>query len=158
VVGALLFAFRSRYQRITGPNSSTISILVGVVGGILAALLWVGLLLPFQDAHTGTAFDFPSFVMRVAAASLVVPFAEELLCRGFIQGFITQWQDARRAGGSIDDALEERSVREITPGAWTPLAVVLSSAAFAVGHSPSQMLAAFAFGVAMSALWIIRRD
>jgi CAAX prenyl protease-like protein len=158
VVGALLFAFRSRYQRITGPKSSLVSILVGVIGGVVAALLWVGLLLPFQDAHKGTAFDLPSFVMRLAAASLVVPFAEELLCRGFILGLITQWQEARRAGGSIDDVLDDRSVQEITPGAWTPLAVALSSAAFAIGHSPSQMLAAFGFGVAMSALWIIRRD
>jgi CAAX prenyl protease-like protein len=154
----LLLAFRARYARVTGPRSWKASVLIGVPAGVGAALVWVGLLLPFQDFRTGETFDAPAFLLRTAAATLVVPFAEELLCRGYILRLITQWQQARAAGRSIHDVLDYESVHEIQPGAWTPLAVVVSSAAFALGHSPPQMLAAFGFGVVMSCLWIGRRD
>ncbi len=157
--GATLWWFRSRYRRLTGPGSWSVSVLVGIVGGLAATLIWVATLLPFQDASAGEAFSFSAFLLRVAAATLVVPFVEELLCRGFILGLVTQWQEARRTGGNaLDEVLDNRSVNELRPGAWTPLAVVISSAAFAVGHAPPQMLAAFVFGVLMAALWIIRRD
>jgi membrane protease YdiL (CAAX protease family) len=85
---------------------------------------------------------------------------EELLFRGYLLGVVTQWQDARRAGAAdpLGATLDRRSVREIAPGAWSWAAVVLSSAAFALGHSPAQWLAAFAYGLLVAALWIARRD
>ena len=158
VVGALLLFFRSRY-RVRGPRSVGRSAAVGALAGVAAAFVWVGLLIPFRDAHAGDAFTLNAFLLRLAAAVVVVPFAEELLCRGFILGLITQWQEARRAGaGTIDEVLDRRSVHELRPDAATALSIALSSAAFAIGHSPPAMLAAFGFGVVMALLWVARGD
>jgi hypothetical protein len=49
-------------------------------------------------------------------------------------------------------------VTELEPGAWTPLAVGLSSVIFALGHSPAEYLAGVAYGLLMAGLWIVRRD
>ena len=38
------------------------------------------------------------------------------------------------------------------------LGVIVSVVAFAVGHAPAQWLAAFAYGLIMAGLWIVRRD
>jgi membrane protease YdiL (CAAX protease family) len=50
------------------------------------------------------------------------------------------------------------SIRTLAGGAWTALAVLASSAAFALGHAPVHWPAAFAYGLLMAALWIVRRD
>lgn len=157
--GLLVFLWK-RFQRITGPNSIGMSILVGIGAGLVGVVLWIALLLPFQSATDGEAFGAPAFALRLAAASLVVPFIEELLFRGYILGFVTQWQAARAAGTRqpFSFALDRQSVHEITPGAWTWAAVGISSAIFAAGHAPIQWPAAFAYGVLMSSLWIVRRD
>jgi membrane protease YdiL (CAAX protease family) len=100
------------------------------------------------------------FVFRVAAATLVVPLAEELLCRGYILGLVTQWWQARRAGSRAPfvEAFDKRSLHQLAPGAWTGVAVVVSALAFASGHAPAQWLAALAYGVLMASLWIVRGD
>jgi membrane protease YdiL (CAAX protease family) len=132
---------------------------VGCAAGVFGALLWVALLLPFQDARAGEPFALAAFLLRLTAATLVVPFAEELLCRGYILGVITQWQEARRSGkNALDVVLDERSVRELPPGACTWLAALVSSAAFALGHGSAQWLAAFGYGLLMAGLWRLRRD
>lgn len=160
VTGVLLVVLWKRFQPVTGPRPVAGSVLVGAVAGLVGVLVWIGLLLPFQDANTGTAFTAPAFALRVAAATLIVPFIEELLFRGYILGLVTQWQEARRSGAAhaFGVAFDKRSVHRIAPGAWTGLAVVLSSAAFALGHAPAQWLAAFGYGVLMAGLWILRRD
>jgi membrane protease YdiL (CAAX protease family) len=158
--GFLLVFFWRRYQSVVGPRPVLGSVLVGVGVGVVGVLVWVALVLPFQDAGAGSPFTAPEVALRIAAATLVVPFMEELLFRGYLLGVVTQWQDARRAGAAdpLGATLDRRSVREIAPGAWSWAAVVLSSAAFALGHSPAQWLAAFAYGLLMAALWIARRD
>jgi CAAX prenyl protease-like protein len=157
---ALLIYLRKRFQPIAGPRPVAGSVLVGAVAGLLGVLLWIALVLPFQDATAGEAFGAPAFALRVAAATLVVPLAEELLFRGYLLGLVTQWQQARRDGAAdaVSVALDRRSVQRIEPGAWTALAVLVSSAAFALGHSTAQWAAAFAYGLLMAGLWILRRD
>ena len=80
--------------------------------------------------------------------------------RGWLLGFAVEWDRARRAGAPrpLERALDERSVHALEPGAWTPLALGLSSAVFALGHAPAHWPAALAYGIAMCGLWIARRD
>ena len=157
--GGLLLAFRSRYQRLFGPRPWQTSVLVGCAAGVVGVFLWIAFLLPFQDAHAGEPFAFAAFLLRLSAAALIAPFAEELLCRGYILGVVTQWQEARRSGkNALDVVLDERSVQELPPGSCTWLAALVSSAAFALGHGSVQWLAAFAYGLLMAGLWRLRRD
>lgn len=160
VTAGLLWYFRKNYQPVRGPLSVSSSVMFGIVAGVAGVVLWIVLLLPFRGDATGEAFTFGGFLLRVAAAATVVPLAEELLCRGYILGVVTQWQEARRNGSqhAVSDVLDRKSVRSIKPGAATVLAVIISSAAFAVGHAPAQWLAAFGYGVAMAMLWVVRRD
>lgn len=160
VTGALLVFLWKRYQPVRGPRSARGSAGVGVLAGLLGVAVWIALVLPFQAPDEGIPFAAPEFLLRLAAASLIVPFVEELLFRGYVLGVIEQWQDARREGAPqpLSVALDRRSVHDIRPGAWTGLAVVLSAGAFALGHSPVHWAAAFAYGLLMAGLWILRRD
>ena len=84
-------------------------------------------------AATGDAYGARAFALRLAAATLIVPFAEELLCRGYILGLFTQWQQEKRSGkASFGDVIDSRSIHELPPGAWSWLI--------------------------MAGLWIVRRD
>lgn len=156
---SLLF-LRNRFQRISGPNSKLASVAVGVVAGVFGVLLWVALLVPFQDPSAGEPFTMVAFLLRLAAATLVVPLAEELLFRGYVLGIVTQWRTAQiaRESDPIGVTLDKLSVHEIAPGAWTVVAVLVSSAAFAMGHGPAQWVAAFGYGILMAGLWIARGD
>jgi membrane protease YdiL (CAAX protease family) len=160
VTGFLLVLLRKRYQSIVGPRPVLGSVLVGAGVGVVGVLVWIALVLPFQDASAGTPFTAPAVALRIVAATLVVPFIEELLFRGYLLGVVTQWQRARGSGSAdpLGVALDRSSVHEIEPGAWTRLAVVVSSIAFALGHAPGQWLAASAYGLLMAGLWIARRD
>jgi uncharacterized protein len=157
---ALLIAFRKRYRSFSGPRSRLASIAFGVVAGVVGVALWIALILPFHNARDGDALALQAFLFRVTAAALVVPFVEELLMRGYILGVITQWQQAKRQGikPAFDIVLDHQSVNNLAPGAATLLAVVGSSVAFMVGHATYQWPAAFAYGVLMAGLWIMRRD
>ena len=160
VTGLVLRAMWKHYPPLTGPRPVVGSALVGAGAGLLGVIVWIALVLPFQDARSGDPFDAPAFALRLSAATLLVPFIEELLFRRYILGFVTQWGEAHRSGisGAFSVALDQRSVRRLAPGAWTGAAVVLSSAAFALGHAPAQWIAAFAYGLLMAALWIARGD
>jgi membrane protease YdiL (CAAX protease family) len=160
VTGALLVFFWKRYQKVAGPRPVLGSALVGAGVGVVGVLVWIALVLPFQDANAGEAFTAPAVAIRIVAAMLVVPIVEELLFRGYLLGLVTQWQQAHRSGDAdpFGAAFDRASVQEITPGAWSWIAIVVSSAAFAVGHAPAQWLAAFAYGLLMAGLWIVRRD
>ena len=65
-----------------------------------------------------------------------------------------------RAGSKdpLGDALHDRSIRDVAPGAWTPAALAISTIAFAAGHAPGEWLAASAYGLLMAGLWIWRKD
>jgi membrane protease YdiL (CAAX protease family) len=157
---SLLLAFRKRFQKLRGPGSALASAAMGAAVGVLAVFLWIGLLVPFQDPSAGEPFTLQAFVLRLLAAVLVVPFAEELLLRGYVLGLFTQWHQARKAGlpRPFDEALDRRSVHLVEPGAWTLAAVLGSSLAFSLGHSPAQWPAAFGFSLLMAGLWVARGD
>ena len=72
-----------------------------------------------------------------------------------------RWQEARAAGisGAFDEVLERRSLNDVPAGAWTPLAVIISTLVFMAGHDPAtEWVAAAAYGALMASLWILRRD
>jgi CAAX prenyl protease-like protein len=160
LTAALLFAFRKRYRPLSGPRSPVGSVVFGVLAGLVGVLLWIALIVPFHNAREGDALALQAFLFRVTAAALLVPFVEELLMRGYILGVITQWQHAKRQGikSAFDDVLDRQSVNNLAAGASTYLAVIGSSVAFMVGHATYQWPAAFAYGVLMSGLWMVRRD
>ena len=160
VTGLMLWAMWKHFPALTGPRPVVGSVLLGAAAGLLGVVLWIALVLPFQDARSGDPFGAPAFALRLAAATLLVPLIEELLFRRYILGFVVQWQEAHRSGasGALGVTLDQRSVRQLAPGAWTGAAAVLSSVAFALGHAPAHWLAAFAYGLLMAALWIVRRD
>ena len=120
---------------------------------------WVALLLPFPNPEAKPWTD-QAFALRLVAAGTLVPVFEELLMRGFVLRFALQWDLVRREGAAdpLGVALDERSVNEVAPGAWTWAAVAVSTAAFALGHQAREWPAAVVFGLLMAWLWIRRKD
>ena len=159
VTGALLLWARRRWLPLCGPRPVAGSIAAGAVAGVVGLGLWVLLLAPFVDGPAG-AWSGPAWTLRLLAATLLVPFFEEQLLRGLVLRVVVQAQRARRGGASdpLHHALEEESVHDLEPGAWTWLALVVSSVLFAVGHPPREMPAALAYGLLMGGLWVWRRD
>ncbi|MFC1705315.1 type II CAAX prenyl endopeptidase Rce1 family protein [Planctomycetota bacterium] len=158
--GALLGVFWRRYVSLRGPGSRLTSCLTGVAAGVLGVGLWIGLLAPFVDATDGAPWSGRAFALRLLAAALLVPLFEELFLRGYVLRILVQWGRVRATGVTdpLGVVLFERSISSVQPGAWTATAVLLSSLAFALGHAPVQLPAAFAYGVLMACLWILRRD
>ncbi len=155
---ALVWA-RSRLGSLRGPRSARASAAVGLTAGLAGTALWVALLGPFVEP-SARAWSGSEFALRLLAAGGLVPLAEELLMRGYLLRLLVLWEREHRAAapGAFDRAFESRSIHEIEPGAWTPLAVVGSTLAFAAGHAPGEWLAASAYGLLMATLWIVRRD
>lgn len=147
------------YLPLRGPGSPLASVAAGVAGGVAGTALWVSIKAPFYDAG-GEAWEPAAFWGRLIASSTVVPVFEELLFRGFVLLGAVQWDEARRAGSKdpLGDALHERSVLDVAPGAWTGAALAVSTLAFAAGHAPGEWPAAAAYGLLMAGLWILRRD
>jgi membrane protease YdiL (CAAX protease family) len=158
-IPALLAWGWRRYQSLRGPRSAAHSAGIGALAGAMGTVLWVGLAWPFIGPG-GEPWNDLDWALRLAGSALLPPLFEELLMRGWLLGTAVQWERARREGLArpLDAALDQRSIHDLEPGAWTPLAVVLSSAVFALGHAPGHWPAAFAYGLLMSALWIARRD
>ena len=155
---ALAWAWRW-YAPLRGPRPLVGSLALGAGAGLVGAALWVALLTPFVES-SGEAWDDLAWGLRLAASGILPPIFEELLMRGWILGLVVQWDQARRAGAEapFGEALDRRSIRELEPGAWTPLAVGISSVVFALGHTPVEYLAGVAYGLLMAGLWIVRRD
>jgi membrane protease YdiL (CAAX protease family) len=158
VSALLVWGWRS-YRSLRGPGSAALSAVLGVLAGLAGTALWLALGWYFIGPG-GAAWSDLDWAMRLAGSTLLPPVFEELLMRGWLLGAAVQWERARREGLArpLDAALDQRSVHDLEPGAWTPLAVALSSALFALGHAPGHWPAAFAYGLLMSALWIARRD
>ncbi len=154
---ALWWAWRS-YVPLRGPRKAGVSALLGCAAGVAGLALWIALLLPFVSPG-GTPWAPLPFALRTLAATALVPVFEELLMRGFVLRFALCWDRARRAG--VADPFGEAaasSPAQVEPGAGSVVAVLVSSAIFALGHAPAEMAAALAYGVLMSALWIARGD
>ena len=156
--GALAWGWRS-YLPLRGPRSPLASLAAGSLVGLAGTALWIALLAPLAGP-TPCSWEPLSFALRGVAAALLVPLSEELLMRGYLLGLVVQWQSARRAGRArpLAHAFEERSLGELAPGDWSPLAVLVSTAVFAAGHPPVEWPASLAYGLLMAALWIVRRD
>jgi membrane protease YdiL (CAAX protease family) len=147
------------YVPLRGPRSLAGSIAAGLAAGTAGTALWVILKAPFYEPG-GEPWAPALFWMRLLASTAVVPVFEEVLFRGFVLRGAVQW-DRRRSTGSKDplgEALHRDNVGEVEPGAWTPLALVLSSLAFAAGHQFGEWPAAFAYGLLMAGLWVWRSD
>lgn len=161
VVVPLLLVWAWRwYCSLRGPQSMRGSILVGAGAGLLGLVVWIGLLHPFVSAAEAEPWSTPAFLLRLVSAGLLVPLFEELMMRGFLFRFALQWHRAwqNRTGEPLHTALDEQSVNEVEPGAWTWPAVLLSMLAFTSGHAPHEWPAAMAYGLLMSLLWIHRQD
>lgn len=156
--GALAFCWRD-YLPLRGPRSPWASLALGALAGLAGAALWVALRAPFAAA-AAPAWSDSAWAARALGAALLPPFVEELLFRGWVLRTLLLFQGARAAGSAAPfaDALERSALADVAPGAWSALAVALSSALFAAGHLPAEWPAAFAYGVAMCALWIARGD
>ena len=159
LVGAALAWGWKRYSPLRGPGRVSISIGVGILAGLIGTVVWIALIQPF-DPPAGVEWELLPFVLRVVAAVALVPLFEELLLRGFVLRLVVQWGEAKRAGEEqpFGVALDERSVNDVAPGAWTLLALVISTVLFALGHAEHEWVAAIAYGLLMAGLWILRRD
>jgi hypothetical protein len=157
--GAALAWAGPRLGALSGPRPRSGSLAIGALAGLLGTALWIGLILPFA-APPGPAWQPLPFALRLLAAATLVPLIEERLMRGYLLGLVVQWQRARREARdqALRRALDEYSVRDLEPGAWSGLAVAVSTLLFAAGHQPGEWPAALAYGLLMAALWIVRRD
>lgn len=159
IVSALLIWNWGKYVPLTGPKSSIISVMAGIVTGLLGVILWILLLKPFVESNGGHWSD-ASFGIRLISAGLLVPVFEELLMRGYLLRLAFQWDTARKNG--VDDpfgfAFYKQSINRVEAGAWTVPAVLISTLIFALGHEIYEWPAAVVYGILMSALWITRKD
>ncbi len=156
--GALLWQWK-RFVPFRGPKSASVSIVFGLVAGILGTVLWVLLLKPFVDP-AGKPYSSCAFALRMAATGLLVPIFEELLTRGFILRVAVQWDNLRKKGvdSPLDGVLNSCSIAQVRPGQVTTLAIIISTVGFAAGHSMAEWPAALAYGLLMVSLWVIRKD
>jgi membrane protease YdiL (CAAX protease family) len=159
VIGALVWAWKW-YVPMRGPKSVLISVVTGIVAGLVGTVVWVVLLRLFVDAADGESWSGPAFVLRLIAAGLFVPVFEEILMRGFVFRLAYQWGEARRLGEDqpLQLVLDEQTINTVPPGAWSWIAVCISTLVFASGHNLYEWPASIGFGLLMSLLWIVRKD
>ena len=157
--GLLIWAWKW-YPRLTGPKSVTGSIVAGVGAGVVGLLLWILLLSPFIPKVPNESWSTTAFTIRLLTAGFLVPIFEELLMRGFVLRLALQWDMARKAGTEepLATVLDEQSVNDVAPGAWSYAAIIISTIAFASGHHIAEWPATVAFSILMSLLWILRKD
>jgi membrane protease YdiL (CAAX protease family) len=155
---AIVWAWRW-YVPLRGPRSVAGSVVAGLAAGLAGTALWLAIKTPFYEPG-GEPWEPASFWMRVLASTTVVAVFEELLFRGLLLRGAVTWDRLRRAGSRdpLGEALHDHGPDDVEPGAWTPLAVLVSSLAFATGHAPGEWVAATAYGILMAGLWIWRQD
>ncbi len=160
IVPLLLYWAWKWYAPVLGPEKPLGSIIYGIVFGIAGLVVWCVLMSPFIEIK-GEPWGNLEFFLRMFAAALIVPVFEEYFIRGYIFRAALQW-DQNRHNSSISLALSEtldnNSIDDVKPGAWSVMAVVISSVAFTAGHLPVEWPAAMAYSVLISVLWIIRKD
>ncbi|MCP4004566.1 MAG: CPBP family intramembrane metalloprotease [bacterium] len=156
--GALVWGWR-RYAPISRAGATLGSIGIGFAAGLIGTVLWIALLMPFVGAG-GEPWDERSWALRLLVAATLPPLFEELFLRGYVLGVATQWDRLRRAGrkDAFAQALDHDSIRTLDPGAWTWVAIGISTLLFTLGHTEAEWLAAFAYGLLMCGLWIVRKD
>lgn len=160
IVPLLLYWAWKWYVPVTGPRKIVGSILYGIVFGLIGLAVWLVLMAPFVDV-SGEPWSFSAFVLRLLAASLIVPVFEEYFMRGYILRAAYQWYEIRKQkkdGSALHEMLDEASIDDVTPGAWNAAAVMISTIAFTAGHLMIEWPAAIGYSLLMSFLWIVRKD
>ncbi len=159
VSGMLYWAFRW-YVPVTGPKNIFVSLVCGCFFGVLGLILWWVLCAPFTHGVEGEIWSKTAFTLRFISAGFLVPVFEEWLMRGFVFRVVLQWHGRVQQGESqaFFHVLEKDNIARVPPGDWSISAMLISSLIFALGHSMEQWLAAFAYGILMVVLWIIRKD
>jgi membrane protease YdiL (CAAX protease family) len=112
-VTVLLFFFRNRYAPLRGAGNPLISCCVGVIAGLLGTVLWIALLAPFLRTPVAP-WSHGAFALRFIAATLLVPFFEEMLMRVYVFRFAHQWaerSEERRVG---------KECRRLCRSRWSP--------------------------------------
>lgn len=157
--GALIWAWKW-YCPLAGPKSKIGSIGWGIIFGATGLIIWNILLAPFAPKEDAEAWNTSAFLLRLFSAGLLVPVFEEILMRGFIFRLALQWDMGRKQNTTapLEAALDERSINDVTPGAWSWAAVIISTLVFASGHLTYEWPAAIGYGLLMSFLWIKRQD
>lgn len=148
------------YIPITGPKSPFVSILIGVIAGLIGLVLWILLLTPFAGSIENDAWSGSAFTLRLLSAGFLVPVFEEILMRGFVFRLAFQWGEARRLKEDepLASSLDEKNINDVAPGAWSWTAIVVSTLVFAAGHQLYELPASIMFGLLMALLWILRKD
>jgi hypothetical protein len=112
-------------------------------------------------AVTGDPWSGSGFILRLFSATLIVPVFEEFFIRGYILRVALQW-DINRQNHKMDSplnkTLDHDRLDDVKPGAWSVMAIGISTIAFAAGHLPVEWLAAVAYSILISILWILRKD
>ena len=157
--GLLVWAWKW-YMPLSGPGSMLTSIALGVPAGLVGLVIWIALLTPFSPASEAASWSTSGMLLRMTAATLLVPLIEEILIRGFIFKLVYQWWEERKkkTPEPLPTVLDERSVDDVTPGSWSWMAVLISTLVFVIGHNLHEWPAATAYGLLMAALLILRRD
>ncbi len=158
-VGAALAWGMRVWRPLRGPKSVAGSVALGALAGLLGTALWIAGVAPFAAADANP-FSDSAWLARAVVATTLPPLVEEPLLRGWLFGVVLLFERARRADSRapLGDALDRGSLASIAPGEWSVLALIVTSAAFALGHAPHEWLAASAYGLLMCGLWIARGD
>jgi len=158
-VGVLSWAWKW-YCPMRGPGSLLQSIFVGIAAGVIGLILWILFLIPFVDSLESESWSTTAFILRLLSAGLLVPVFEEILMRGFVFRLAFQWGEAKRQKKDmpLQVALDEKTINDVPPGAWSWTAVVISTIVFASGHHFYEWPAAIVFSLLMTYLWVLRKD
>lgn len=160
LVPLLLYWAWKWYVPVTGPKAKSGSVLWGIAAGLFGLPLWCLLLAPFIDV-SGEPWPMRAFVLRGAAATLIVPVFEEMFIRGYMLRAALQWDNNRKSSKvkyPLSKTLDKDDIGTVGPGEWSVTAVLISSIAFTIGHLMAEWPAAMAYSILMSVLWIWRKD
>jgi hypothetical protein len=160
IVSATLLWARQWFFSFRGPRSPVASTLAGILAGVAGLILWIALLTPFVSDAAAKPWSQSAFILRLLAAGFLVPLFEEVLMRGYVFRLALQWDEARKskANDALSIAMDERSVNDAWPGAWSWAAVVVSTLVFTLGHTTPEWPASIAYGLLMAGLYVWRKD
>lgn len=147
------------YIPFCGPGNCVLSIIMGIIFGLIGTVLWIAFLLPFVEPSTKAWGTLP-FLTRMIASTLLVPIFEELLMRVYVFRIAHQWYIELRKHQihPFDKVFYEKSLNDFKPGEWSYFAIIFSTVAFAMGHQVMAWPAAIIYGFLMAGLWVIRKD
>ena len=159
VVSITLYWAWRWYIPFCGPKNCVLSIITGILIGLIGTVLWVALLLPFVEP-SAKEWETQPFLARMIASTLLVPIFEELFMRVYVFRIAHQWYIERRKHQTrpFGKVFHEQSLNDFKPGEWSYFAIIFSTAAFAIGHQVIAWPTAILYGFLMSGLWIIRKD